>query len=164
MSSEVPLQIIATEQGVRELANLSDADYSDEQLEHALEYGSAIVRRETGVKTWDSNDPQYPMAVEAANMFAASILFPRTKRDEMSGNKSYYRIYQDNGYDELKKINLAQDAEADGDYEYFMVINSKSKNYYQNPEENEPFMAIDGFMGKSNRNNNNPDTYSVETL
>jgi len=162
MSSEDELQILATEQGVRELADLSDADYSDEKLEHALKYGSSIVRRETGVKQWDLNDPQIDIVIEAANMFAASILFPRTKRDELSGNRSYYSIYQANGYDELKKIRIAKEAEGE-DQEYFMVINSKSRNYYQNPDDNEPFMAIDGFMGRNNKDNN-PDTYTVDPL
>lgn len=163
-----PVPLLADSDGVRRIVDVNVYEYSDDDLLKALKYGSAKVYDDIQVyyKNYDYSDdnPQIEIIKEAATLYAASYLFPRTSRDPDNYNKPFYQIYQENAKKEVQGILENQTDENSEDSAFFKVINSPSQNWYQNREGNKPFMAKEGFKGGYNDSDNLGENYSVETL
>ncbi len=157
-----PITIIATEEEVRDICyGVTGTEYSQEKIQSALKYGSALVCTKTGIYTWTSENSQYHIAVQAANYLAASNLIPKTFRDPDSG-KSYWSAYYEAGLKEIDGINEgAINLEGEGSESFIKIISSPSKNYYKN-QNAPPFKSKEGFTGDYNVWN--PEEYTVEKV
>jgi hypothetical protein len=158
-----PIVVIANEEEVRAICyGVTGIEYSTDKIQSALKYGSALVATRTGVYDWNEDNPQYHIAVQAANYLAASNLIPKTFRDPDTG-KSYWSTYNQAGLNEINGINEGvTDLEGGTISEGFIkIISSPSKNYYKNKEA-KPYKSKEGWGGEYNTWN--PENYTVEKV
>lgn len=159
-----PITIIAIEEEVRDICyGVTGIEYSSEKIETALKYGSALVCTKTGVYNWIEDNPQFHIAVQAANYLAASNLIPKTFRDPDTG-KSYWSTYYQAGIKEIDGINegIVPIGEGQNSGEGFIkIISSPSKNYYKNKDV-KPYKSKEGWTG--DYNNWNPVDYTIEKV
>ena len=157
-----PITIIATEDEVRDICyGVTGTEYSTDKVQPSLKYGSALVCTRTGVYEWNEDNPQYHIAVQAANYLAVSNLIPKTFRDPDTG-KSYWSQYYEAGLKEINGINEGiVDTGGQGSEGFIKIISSPSKNYYKN-KNTPPFKTKEGFSG--DYNTWNPENYTVEKV
>ena len=157
-----PITIIAIEDEVRDLCyGVTGTEYSQEKIQSALQYGSALVATKTGIYTWTVENPLYHIAVQAANYLAVSNLIPKTFRDPDT-NKTYWSQYYEAGIKEINGINEgAINLEGEGTESFIKIISSPSKNYYKNPNA-PPFKTKEGWTG--DYNTYNPENYTVDKV
>jgi hypothetical protein len=158
-----PIPIIALEEEVRDIAyGVTGTEYSSLKIATALKYGSALVCTRTGIYDWKESNPQYHIAVQAANYLAVSNVIPKTFRDPDTG-KSYWSMYNQAGLNEINGINegvvdLQGETTSEG---FIKVISSPSKNYYRNRKAS-PYKAVEGWTGAYNKWN--PENYTLEKI
>lgn len=151
-----PIPRLSDETEVRDLVEgLTQVEYPADKVYKSLRYGDTEVCDYTSKKTWNITDPQWHKAIQAANLFAASNLIPKTIATQ-EGNPVYMQ-YKRNAIDICTSINTLMISPTQTDTA--VITSTKDRNYYTNKNAL-PFMGQEGYGGSYNTNN--PEYYSVD--